>query len=99
MKREERYWCERVAVNVTVSDLDRATLEGLAPRGRIVVVPNGVDTETLRPDAGGVGRIVVVGGSPWLPNQDAVPYFCAAVLPPVRARACRTSTRRGGADY
>lgn len=93
MEREERYWCERVAVNVTVSDLDRATLEGLAPQGRFVVVPNGVDTETLRPDAGGESGIVFVGGSTWFPNQDAMTYFCEAILPLVRARDGRTSMR------
>jgi len=93
MEREERYWCERVALNVTVSELDRATLHGLAPLGRFVVVPNGVDTEALRPDSGGDGGIVFVGGSTWFPNQDAMTYFCEAILPLVRRRDGRTAMR------
>src|SRR6266513_1348851 len=66
MEREERYWCERVAVNVTVSDLDRATLEGLAPRGRLDMVPKpGRDDLLLRSDP-------AVGARSRRPHLDAV---------------------------
>src|SRR5581483_2678873 len=43
MEREERRWCGRVALNVAVSEVDRAALLRLAPEARVTVVPNGVD--------------------------------------------------------
>src|SRR5207244_11838927 len=42
MEQSEREWCERVALNVVVSEHDRALLEHAAPAARFAVVPNGV---------------------------------------------------------
>ncbi|HEU4452735.1 MAG TPA: glycosyltransferase family 4 protein [Longimicrobium sp.] len=83
---EERRWCPRVALNVAVSEDDRALLARLAPGARFMVVPNGVDTTAFQPGAGGREGIVFVGGYGWHPNRDALEHFCADVLPLVRAR-------------
>ncbi len=85
MEATEREWCARVALNVAVSDEDAAALRGLAPRGRYVVVPNGVDVDAFRPGrerAG--GGLVFVGGANWFPNRDALDHFCRDILPLLR---------------
>ncbi len=46
---EERVWCPRVTLNVVVSDEDGAVLREIAPAGRYLVVPNGVDTAEFEP--------------------------------------------------
>jgi glycosyltransferase involved in cell wall biosynthesis len=52
-------------------------------------VPTGVDTEYFRP-AGGTERrpheLVFTGSMDWLPNEDAILWFAADILPRVRAR-------------
>jgi glycosyltransferase involved in cell wall biosynthesis len=84
MERVERTWCERVAVNVAVSDVDRAALERIAPGSRVIVVPNGVDVDEFRPtDETGAG-VAFVGGMNWFPNRDALGFFCAEILPHMR---------------
>ena len=77
----EREWCERVALNVTVSDKDAHDLRRLAPRAHIAVVPNGVDVEAFRPEAGADNGLVFVGGANWFPNRDALVYFSEEILP------------------
>jgi len=87
MRREERRWCPRVDLNVTVSDVDRDALRAVAPGSRVAVVPNGVDVDYFRPQGGGAANSVVfVGGSSWFPNADAMRYFGQAILPLIRER-------------
>ncbi len=87
MEATEREWCARVALNVAVSEPDAAALQRLAPDGRYVVVPNGVDTQAFRPgqDIDG-GGLVFVGGANWFPNRDALDFFCREILPLLRRR-------------
>ena len=81
----ERQWCDRVALNVCVSEQDRASLKRIAPGARIAIVPNGVDVQEFQPDAT-VGRgLGFVGGLPWFPNLDALEFFGEAILPHLRA--------------
>jgi glycosyltransferase involved in cell wall biosynthesis len=85
MEDVERRWCRGVALNVAVSEEDRARLRQIAPRAQVAVVPNGVDTEEFSP-AGRPGQgVAFVGGTNWLPNRDALDFFCADILPHVRA--------------
>lgn len=87
MRREERRWCPRVDLNVTVSDVDRDALRAVAPGSRVAVVPNGVDVDYFRPQGGGAANTVVfVGGSSWFPNADAMRHFGQAILPLIRER-------------
>lgn len=83
---EERRWCPAVALNVAVSEDDRAQLAGIAPGARFAVVPNGVDTRAFRPGPAAGDGIVFVGGYGWTPNREAMAWFCERVLPRVRAR-------------
>jgi glycosyltransferase involved in cell wall biosynthesis len=83
--REERYWCPRVALNVTVSERDADSLRAIAPGARVEPVPNGVDTDLFLPDWESEQHgIVFVGGLGWFPNKDALDHFCEDILPPLR---------------
>lgn len=85
-KREEQRWCPRVAFNAVVSLRDKTTLTLIAPSGRYVVVPNGVDTKELKPAPPGPRKgIVFVGGATWFPNLDGMRYFVTDILPLIRS--------------
>ncbi len=81
----ERRWCGRVALNVTVSDQDRALLKRLVPGARVAVVPNGVDTTEFRPDSPDGEGTAFVGGTSWFPNLDALEFFADRIWPHLRA--------------
>jgi len=85
MRREERTWCPRVALNVTVSEADAELLQRIVPNAPVAVVPNGVDIDEFRPAPGRHDRITFVGGTAWLPNLDALQFFCEQILPRLRA--------------
>lgn len=85
-EREERRWCPRMALNVTVSEGDRRDFERIAPGARFVIVPNGVDTHSFVPDRGHERGIVFVGGYDWYPNRDALQYFTTSILPHIRQK-------------
>jgi polysaccharide biosynthesis protein PslH len=85
MEREEARWCGRVALNATVSETDAEVLRGVAPDGRFVVVPNGVDTEFFQPGEGSGETIVCVGSLGWFPNRDALEFLADRILPELRA--------------
>jgi glycosyltransferase involved in cell wall biosynthesis len=83
MAAVERQWLPRVALNVAVSEQDRASLLRLAPEARVIVVANGVDVDEFAPaseDAAAAGLAYVGGTSP-APNRDALQYFCDRILP------------------
>jgi polysaccharide biosynthesis protein PslH len=81
MEKEERIWCERVALNVAVSRTDADALQRIAPGGRYAVIPNGVDTEYFNAAESGGRGIVCVGGMTWFPNRDALEHFAHDILP------------------
>jgi glycosyltransferase involved in cell wall biosynthesis len=89
MESVERRWCERIALNVVVSEHDRALLKRIAPDSRIAVVPNGVDVEEFPPDKATGSGLAYVGGTSPSPNLDALNFFCEQILPHVRAMAGR----------
>jgi sugar transferase (PEP-CTERM/EpsH1 system associated) len=79
---------------LAVSDADRETFAALYPgaiRQPAHVVPTGVDTEYFAPSPIGnqhaaVGHSLIFTGSmDWLPNEDAMQFFCREILPLVRA--------------
>jgi glycosyltransferase involved in cell wall biosynthesis len=84
MGRVERHWCERVALNVAVSERDAALLKQKAPRARVAVVPNGVDTEAFHPGGAPGAGVAFVGGTNPFPNRDALDFFCEQILPHLR---------------
>ena len=93
MEREERSACTRCRLNIVVSDADRDELGRIAPEAKSAVVPNGVDIEAFRPGTGRDEGVVFVGGLDWLPNRDALQYFCDEILPRVRAPGVVTPVR------
>jgi sugar transferase (PEP-CTERM/EpsH1 system associated) len=75
---------------LAVSEADRDTLLRLyrsSIRSPITVVPTGVDTTYYTPSpAPPASRTLVFTGSmDWLPNEDAMLFFCRDILPRIRA--------------
>ncbi len=96
MLRFEAQALERFDGVLAVSDADRETFGRLYPaavRRPIHVVPTGVDTQYFRPAAGDDASVELVftGSMDWLPNEDAMLFFCRDVLP--RIRAARPTVR------
>jgi polysaccharide biosynthesis protein PslH len=74
----ERELCPRFGLNLMMSELDAARLRALAPAARTAVVPNGVDTDYVRPQKEVEtirGRVVFLGPSYMFPNRDAIDFF------------------------
>lgn len=87
----ERAVMGRCNAVIAVSDDDRRTLERLAPKTTIGVVPNGVDTAVFRPDAVpplwyARPTLAFTGTLDFRPNVDAVRWFAEHALPLVQAR-------------
>jgi len=93
MEREERRSCTRCDLNIVVSDADQKELQRIAAGARSAVVPNGVDIDAFQPSLGRDEGLVFVGGLNWLPNRDALQYFCDEILPRVRATGEVTPVR------
>lgn len=88
LRRYERALLRAADATVAVSQADAAALRPLAPRARITVVPNGVDTDHYRPadPAHEIdGRCVFTGKMDFRPNVDAMTWFCEEAWPLIRA--------------
>jgi glycosyltransferase involved in cell wall biosynthesis len=76
---------------LAVSETDASTLERLYPRSLqrpAVTIATGVDTSYFTPAPGAVVRphhLVFTGSMDWIPNEDAMAYFCRDILPRIRA--------------
>lgn len=76
-------WAERC---VLATRAEETLLKSFAPWARTEVIPNGIDLEYFRPaeaEAGPSG-VIFTGAMDYLPNIDAVKYFCRDILPLVR---------------
>jgi glycosyltransferase involved in cell wall biosynthesis len=72
---------------IAVSSQDAAALSALAPKARVEVAPNGVDTSFFQPpvaDTVEPGLFVFTGKMDFRPNVDAVQWFADEVWPRVR---------------
>jgi glycosyltransferase involved in cell wall biosynthesis len=89
MLRHERAECARFDHVIAVSPEDAAVFQEQFGVRAVSHVPTGVDTEYFRP-SGQVERrpheIVFTGSMDWMPNEDAIRWFVADILPLVRAR-------------
>src|SRR5579871_2966915 len=68
----------------TVSDHDRNAMSGIVDRRNITVIPTGVDVDGFEydPELRPMAPLVVFAGSmDWMPNVDAVEYFCGEIWP------------------
>ena len=68
------------------SAVDQQVLENLCyQKVPIHVIPNGVDTDFFTPNKTNPlpleDAIVFTGSMDWLPNDDAITYFCSQILP------------------
>jgi polysaccharide biosynthesis protein PslH len=75
---------------LAVSDADRQSFDALYPgaiRRPVHVVPTGVDTDYFAPAPSDPAsrELVFTGSMDWLPNEDAMQYFCRDILPLIRA--------------
>jgi len=70
---------------VAVSASDREELEGRFGLRNVREIPTGVDAEAFHPSGlePETDHVVFCGSMDWLPNQDAVRWFVAEVLPRV----------------
>ncbi|MGH9144651.1 MAG: glycosyltransferase [Vicinamibacterales bacterium] len=89
MLRYEQATLARFDGVLAVSDADRETFAALYPaamRRPLHVVPTGVDTEYFAPAPGDPSSrtLVFTGSMDWLPNEDAMQYFCGEILPRIR---------------
>lgn len=75
--------CGRIS---TVSRLEAEWLLARAPGREITVIENGVDAKAcaMLPDEPDSQRVLFVGSMDYLPNVDAVRWFCASILPLVQ---------------
>jgi sugar transferase (PEP-CTERM/EpsH1 system associated) len=93
----ERQAMSRFDLVLAVSATDRETLQrvyGADLRAPVRVVATGVDTGYFKPSAAAdvdPYRLVFTGAMDWLPNDDAIRYFCREILPRVRASEPRTT--------
>jgi sugar transferase (PEP-CTERM/EpsH1 system associated) len=76
---------------LAVSEADRDTFARLYPgaaKRPIEIVATGVDTQFFAPAPSEASSrdLVFTGSMDWLPNEDAMLYFCRDILPLIRAR-------------
>jgi len=96
MLRYERRELARFDGILAVSDADRDTFTRLYPGAisqPVHVVPTGVDTDYFEPASSDPQSraMVFTGSMDWLPNEDAMLYFCREVLPAIRAEIADAS--------
>lgn len=100
MRHYERTACARADLTVAVSEADRRLLTANAPGADIRAISTGVDTAYF--DAKGAveapASLVFTGSMDWYPNEDAIMYFIAAILPELRRQVPGLSLAVVGRD-
>lgn len=86
MRRIEAQTCQSADLTVAVSDIDLETLKLLAPQMSGCAIATGVDTAYFSPSSKPTQplQLVFTGSMDWQPNEDAILYFIAAMLPTIR---------------
>lgn len=85
----EKSECRRYDHVIAVSREDSEMMRRDYGVEAVTDVPTGVDTEFFRPQTGAEpepASLVFTGSMDWLPNVDAMNWFCSEVLPLVRAK-------------
>ena len=87
LTRAERYYAGRAARVLAVSERNRQFFGGyVGGPENVVLMPTGVDTDYFRPapDAEVERTLIFTGSMDWVPNHDAMEYFCRDILPLIR---------------
>ena len=87
LKRSERYYAERAARVLAVSESNRRFFgRYVGGAEQVTLVPTGVDTDYFRPapEASRDRHLVFTGSMDWAPNHDAMEYFYREILPLIR---------------
>jgi glycosyltransferase involved in cell wall biosynthesis len=86
MRQYEARACARASLTVAVSEADRALLAANAPGADIRAIGTGVDTTYFHPNGAveASASLVFTGSMDWYPNEDAIMYFIAEILPELR---------------
>ena len=76
----------RARVCLLATEVEEQQLRSFAPWAYTAVVPNGIDTVYYSPQPRAIDppAVIFTGAMDYLPNVDAVQYFCADVLPLIR---------------
>ncbi|HEU0026300.1 MAG TPA: glycosyltransferase [Ktedonobacterales bacterium] len=88
LKRVELGLLARADLVSVTSERERELLAEILPGARVIVTPNGVDTEAFAPDlkrAETAGRVIFTGSMDYHPNEQAAHYFASSIWPQVRA--------------
>lgn len=82
----ERRIARSFSHSLVCTDVERRDFTRLIPDAPVSLVANGVDLDYFRPLGGRktAGAIVFTGVMDYLPNVDAVIWFCAEILPLIR---------------
>ena len=74
----------RLCLLATASE--ESLLRSFAPWAETAVIPNGIDLDYYRPieRAAAPAAVIFTGAMDYLPNTDAVRYFCDEILPRIR---------------
>ena len=87
VRRSERDACSRSRSVVAVSPVDAASLTENAPRANVRSIATGVDTSYFvangTPEA--TAHLVFTGAMDWYPNEEAMMFFIAEILPRIRS--------------
>ena len=87
LKRSERYYAQRAARVLAVSESNRQFFGRYAGGAEhVTLVPTGVDTDFFRPapEPSLDRHLVFTGSMDWAPNHDAMEYFYREILPLIR---------------
>jgi glycosyltransferase involved in cell wall biosynthesis len=80
LRRFEQAIARHADAVVAVSPEEAAMVQGLAPAARVVLAPNGVDVDGVRPSPPG-DAVLFIGLLSYAPNRDAMTWFAREVLP------------------
>ncbi|MEO8483638.1 MAG: TIGR03087 family PEP-CTERM/XrtA system glycosyltransferase [Acidobacteriota bacterium] len=88
LRHFERAATAKAVATLVVTERERETLEAIAPEGRILVVPNGIDVDALRPPEPPADSqdVVFCGVMNYAPNEQAATLLAREVWPAVKRR-------------
>ncbi|MCP5143091.1 MAG: TIGR03087 family PEP-CTERM/XrtA system glycosyltransferase [Gammaproteobacteria bacterium] len=100
LQRAEKRLAGRFDLSTVVTPGELDSLRQIAPDADSDWYPNGVDIDACQPDTSKAEpfSLVFVGRMDYFPNEDAVVWFCDAVMPSLRERYPETRLYIVGTD-